>query len=196
MFIADTFNRRIRVVGGTQIISTVAGSGVEGVTGDGASALAAAFLTPQGIAVSSDGSTVYVSDSTANRVRKFTVGGNIVLAAGSSLAGGYGGDGGPGTAALLTQPAGLTITNHNDLVIADSGNQRLRMLNPDGTIQTIAGTGTAGFAGDGGHPATAQFSTPYDVAWSGSGLLVVDQGNIRVRLIFEPHLIYLPMLLK
>ena len=179
LYIADSNNHRIRKVtpGGT--ISTYAGTGTEGFSGDGGPATAAHLDRPDGVALDSAGN-LYIADLGNSRIRKVTPGGTISTYAGN---GGYGfwGDGGPATAAQL-RPRGMALDPAGNLYIADFGNSRVRKVTPGGTISTYAGTGTPGFAGDGGPATAAQLSFPQGVALDSAGnLYIADSGNSRIR---------------
>jgi sugar lactone lactonase YvrE len=181
VFVGDTGNNRIRKVTGSTI-STVAGNGASGYDSDGVSATAASLDHPTGVAVTADGNTLYIADTGNNRVRKVT-GGTISTLAGTGAAS-FGGDGGDAAAAGLNAPTGVLLDGNGDLLIADSGNERLRKVQmSDGQISTIAGTGAAGNTGDGGPALSATLDTPAALARnSASGVIVLsDAGNLRVR---------------
>ncbi|MFN9895784.1 MAG: InlB B-repeat-containing protein [Acidobacteriota bacterium] len=176
LYLSDASNRVRRVSGG--VITTVAGTGVYGTGGDGGSALAAQLAGPTGLAVDSAGD-LYVADG--SRVRRFRPGGTITTVAGS-LTPGSGGDGGPATAAGLNFPTGLAAGAAGGLFIADSGNHRIREVNPSGSIRTVAGTGLAGFSGEGGEAVAAALYDPRGVIVDGQGrVFVADSRNQRVR---------------
>jgi sugar lactone lactonase YvrE len=180
LYIADADNHRIRQVAPDGKISTVAGTGTEGRSGDGGLATAAELSSPYGIAVDSAG-TLYFSDSNNHRIRKVTTDGKIDTVAGT---GGPGvkGDGGPAVSAQLNCPYGVALDGAGALYIADSENHRVRKVTVDGKISTVAGTGTEGFAGDGGPAVSAQLDFPLGVVVDSSGTLYVsDHNNHRVR---------------
>jgi sugar lactone lactonase YvrE len=167
-------------VTGTDVITTVAGIGTEGFGGDGGQATAAQLNAPLGAAVDRAGN-LYISDWGNNRVRKVTPAGVITTVAGTGTKG-FAGDGGQATAAQLNGPEGLVVDGAGNLYISDYGNHRVRMVTPAGVITTVAGTGTKGFAGDGGQATAAQLNGPISVAVDGAGnLLVADSSNSRVR---------------
>jgi len=158
-------------------IFTVAGAGSPG---DGGSAIAAQFASPEAVAAGNAGN-VYVSDRVARRIRRIDAGGMITTVAGDGEEG-YLGDGGPAIAAPLNSPQGIAVDPAGNLYIADRDNQRVRKVGADGVIQTVAGTGSAGFAGDGGQATAAQLSAPTAVALDSAGnLYIADTGNQRVR---------------
>ncbi len=183
LYIADTGNRRVREVGADGMISTIAGrSGDDGIyeLGDGGPATQAWLTFPMDVAVGPDG-RIYIADTDANRIREIAPDGTITTLAGTGE-GGDGGDGGPATAAQLNWPYGVTASTDGSVYIADSGNNRIRRVTPDGTITTVAGTGEYGNAGDGGPATAAQLSWPASVALGPDGsLYITDNENNRVR---------------
>lgn len=180
VLIADTNNFRIRRVGTDGRISTVAGTGSRSFSGDGGPATAARISAPRGIGGTADGGYL-IADSDNNRVRKVSPGGTITTVAGSG-AKGAAGDAGPATAAALNAPYGVSSLPDGSFFIADSANHRVRRVAADGTISTVAGTGTAGYSGDGGAAALARLNTPHAVEALPDGrLLIADMGNHRIR---------------
>ena len=133
-------------------ITTIAGSGPRGFSGDGGPATAARLNSPADVAVDGSGN-LYIADTGNDRIRKVDTSGTITTIAGSG-ASGFSGDGGPATAARLNSPADVAVDGSGNLYIADTGNDRIRKVDTSGTITTIAGSGASGFSGDGG-PATA-----------------------------------------
>jgi hypothetical protein len=129
-------------------ISAVAGTGVAGFKGDNELAVSAQLNRPYGIAVDSTG-TLYFSDYNNHRVRKITIDGKISTVAGNGAAA-YAGDNGPAVSAQLNCPREVAVDSAGAVYIADAGNHRVRKITADGKISTVAGTGTAGFSGDGG----------------------------------------------
>ena len=168
IYIADTFNHRIRKVDiGTGLISTIGGTGVQGYGGDGGAATAALLDTPSGIAVDSGGNVIF-SDTVNQRIRKITPGGTISTVAGTG-AGGFAGDDGPATDAKIKSPHGIAIDDSDNIYFADTDNSRIRKFTDGGTITTVAGIGQAGYSGDGGFATSAKINKP-------KGLWVVDNG--------------------
>ena len=177
LYIADGGNHRIRKVDATTgIISTVAGTGAFGSSGDGGAATSARLSFPRGIALDSSGN-LYIADLTS-RVRKVdATTGNISTVVG--VAGGFGGDGGAATSARLNSPRGVAVDGSGNLYIADTGNHRIRKVDTSGNISTTAG---AGASGDGGAATSATLSFPEGVALDGSGnLYIADSFNHRIR---------------
>src|SRR5262249_20621834 len=133
------------------VITTVAGNGDYGFEGDGGPAAAARLSEPRGVAVGPDGG-LFIADTFNHRVRRVGPDGVITTVAGNDTPG-FSGDGGPATAAQLSEPRGVAVGPDGSLFIADLGNRRVRRVGADGVITTMAGNGTPGFNGDGG-PAT------------------------------------------
>jgi uncharacterized protein (TIGR03437 family) len=182
LYIADSANNRVRRISPSGIIVTVAGNGVAGFSGDGAAATSAMLHSPEGLATDADGN-VYIADTKNNRIRKLLPGGTIISIAGNGNASFFG-DGGPAGAASLHSPQGLFNAGGGHIYIADTGNQRIRELQPDGTITTVAGNGATGSGGDGGAATSAQLSMPSGVTLDAAGnIYIADQGNNRVRMV-------------
>jgi uncharacterized protein (TIGR03437 family) len=180
IYIADTDNARIRRVSPGGIISTVAGDGIPGSSGDGGSALHASLSDVAGVALDAEGN-FYFGDASNRRVRKVTPGGIITTVAGTGRQG-FSGDGGPATNATLNRPTFVLIDPAGKLYIADSSNQRIRRVDVDGTITTIAGNGVGGFSGDGGLAINASLAIPLGLAMDkASNLYIADANNHRIR---------------
>ncbi len=181
--VPDTGNERIRRVWPDGTITTVAGDGVRGFAGDGGPATEAELASPFGVAPTPDGGML-IADNGNNRVRRVAPDGTITTVAGDGVRC-YGGDGGPALLASLSSPHNLAPLPDGGLLIADTGNNRVRRVWPDGTITTVAGTGVAGFSGDGGPAAQAELALPKAllVLPDLSGFLVADAQNNRVRLV-------------
>lgn len=220
VFIADEYNQRIRKVDASGTISTVAGTGRSGCSGDGASAMAALLNYPAAVAVDLGGD-LFIADSGNNRVRKVDPSGIISTVAGNGFPG-YRGDGGPATEAELSNPVGLAVDSGGDLFISDSGNKRVRKVDPSGDISTaaadlsgpvgvavdpagdlfiadsdanrvlelrpsgilvtVAGSGEAGYSGDGGAAVGARLHEPSGVAVDAANeLFISDSDNYRIR---------------
>ena len=182
IYVADTGNHVIRrIAAGTGTITTVAGTSTPGFQGDGGPAAAARLNSPRGIVVASNGD-LYIGDRSNHRVRKvLAVTGTIVTFAGTG-AQGYSGDGGPAALARLRTPQGLHLTPAGELYVADAGNHVIRKITPLGVISTFAGTGAAGYAGDGGIATAASLDSPEAIHLSPSGdAYIADTGNHVVR---------------
>ncbi|MCW3121794.1 MAG: hypothetical protein JWQ38_1286 [Flavipsychrobacter sp.] len=179
VYIADEFNYAIRKVDTHGIITTIAGKGVYGYSGDGGPAQDAQ-LQVSDVAVDKYG-TVYIADGNDNVIRAVDTMGIIRTIAGDGTFG-YSGDGGPATAATFRGPGGIKTDRDGNIYISDCNNNRIRMINTSGIISTIAGNGVAGYSGDGGSATSAQISGPSGVAIDGTGnIYIADGNNFRVR---------------
>jgi len=182
LYVADSANNRVRRISPGGVIVTVAGNGVAGYSGDGGPAASAMLNSPEGLAADADGN-VYIADTKNNRIRKLLPGGTIIGIAGNGNAAFFG-DGGPANSASIHAPEALYSAGGGHIYIADTGNQRIRELLPDGTITTVAGNGVQGVAGDGGPAASAQLNQPAGVTLDAAGnIYIADEGNNRVRLV-------------
>jgi len=180
IFIADYGNNRIREVNTNGIITTVAGTNNSGFSGDGGAATNAELFSPFGVAVDAYGN-LFIADSENNRIRKVNNNGIITTAAGTNI-GGYSDDGGAATNAELSSPYGVAVDAYGNLFISDSGNVRIREVNTNGIIMTVAGTNSSGFSGDGGVATNAELSSPQGVAVGVYGnLFIADRSNYRIR---------------
>ncbi len=175
LFIAD-YGNRVRKVSPDGIITTIAGNGSPGWSGDGGPALSAQ-LQSGSVAVDKMGN-IFIADSNS-RIRKVTPLGVITTIAGNGRFG-FSGDGGPATSAQLNQPFGIAVDGNGNLFIADFANRRIRKVTAAGIMTTVAGTGTFGFGGDGGPAISAQLSWPTSVAIDRTGnLFVIDRRRVR-----------------
>ncbi|MEK4436084.1 NHL domain-containing protein [Paenibacillus sp. FSL K6-2862] len=180
LYITDTDNNRVRKVDTSGKISTIAGTGVAGYSGDEGPATSAALNKPCGLAVDSSGN-LYISDYNNHRVRKVDMTGKISTIAGKGSTG-FSGDGGPATSAELVFPEGLVLDHNGNLYIADYGNHRIRKVDETGKITTVAGREMYGFSGDGGDATSAQLFFPTGVALDDEGnLYIADTSNQRIR---------------
>jgi uncharacterized protein (TIGR03437 family) len=182
LYFTDSSNQRIRRVGVDGNISTIAGNGLEGFSGDGGSATAASMSFPLGLARDQAGN-LYFTDGNNNRVRKITPSGIISTFAGNG-AGHFAGDGGPAINASLNIPSDVVFDSVGNMYIADSGNNRVRKVDSSGTITTVAGTGVDGFSGDGGPATAAELSFPWGLTTNAAGTIyIADRVNSRIRTI-------------
>jgi uncharacterized protein (TIGR03437 family) len=178
IYVADSSNNCIRKVT-NGVITTVAGNGTAGLSGDNGPATSAQLQGPSGVAVDSAGS-IYIADTYNNRIRKVT-NGVITTVAGSGIGGGFSGDNGPATGAMLAFPFGVSVDSAGNIYIADNGNNRIRKVT-NGMIATVAGNGTQGFSGDNGPATSAELNAPYGVAVDSVGnLYIADLNNVRIR---------------
>jgi hypothetical protein len=177
--IADAGAGRVRRVSPTGIITTVAGNGTRGFSGDGGPATAAEIFDPNGLAVLPDGGFLIADGDYV--VRRVFPDGTITTVAGTGVQG-FSGDGGPATAAQLNLPYSVAVTPDGGFLIADSGNRRVRRVSPTGIITTVAGTGVPGSSGDGGAATAAQLNDPTGLATTpDGGFLIADFFGNRVR---------------
>jgi sugar lactone lactonase YvrE len=180
LYIADSGNNVIRKVDPSGLISTIAGTGVAGYSGDGGQAIQAQLNTPNDV-VTDDNGNIYISDYRNNRIRKIDANGVITTIAGNGTQG-YSGDWGMATNAALNRPALMDIDSYGEIYFADYGNNRIRKILKNGTVVTIAGNGVAGMSGDGGPAIMAQLNSPIGVSVGSDGnLYVSDLLNGRVR---------------
>ncbi|GAA3282378.1 NHL repeat-containing protein [Streptomyces lavendulae] len=189
LFIADQYNHRVRKVDPVSgQITTYAGTGVLGNTGDGSPATQARLNYPYGVAADSAGS-IYIADTNNHKIRKVDPKGVINTFAGDGYAGSIG-DGGPATKARLYYPQGVAVGDSGDVYIADSSNNKIRKVVPDpatgyGDISTVAGSGTPGFDGDAGPAELAKLNNPVRITVvrgsQGEDYYFSDTNNHRVR---------------
>ena len=191
LFIADSGNHAVRKIAVDGTITTVAGNGNRGFSGDGGSARRARLNTPTAVAVDSNGN-LYIVDTLNHRIRKVNRAGTIVTVAGSGAistvghsTGGFGfsGDGGLAVDAQLSIPEGVAVDSHGNLYIADTGNDRIRKVDASGVIRTIAGTGKNLYTGNGGPAVRANLYAPVGIAVGPDGRVYFSeryQNTIRV----------------
>jgi hypothetical protein len=191
LFIADSFNNRVRKVSPEGLITTVAGTGQPGFSGDGGLATQARFDGAASIAVDATGN-LFIAASVNHRIRKVSPEGIVTTVAGSGPTGGQGvsaGDGGLATEARLNGPDGLTLDRSGNLFVTETGDifganrgYRVRKVSAAGIITTVAGSDQRGFSGDGGPATQARLDTPFSVAVDTAGnLFIADRDNYRVR---------------
>jgi sugar lactone lactonase YvrE len=224
MYIVEANGNRIRKISTNGTITTFAGTGITGYSGDGGAATSATLNNPLGVAadsknnvyiadnnngvirvvskgkistfsanagfgslaslVTDSSGNVYAADQGACVVWKVTPSAVVSIVAGELSNCGYNSDGVPATSALLNSPYGVAFDSAGDLLIGDTNNQRVRMVNTAGIISTVAGTGTCGYSGDGGQATLAQVCKPKGVAVGASGnLYIADWNNAVIRLV-------------
>ncbi|MBS1857401.1 MAG: hypothetical protein JST11_18680 [Acidobacteria bacterium] len=187
LYIADQNNNRVRRVDANGIITTVAGTGAQGFSGDGGPAAQASLNYPTGVCTDAAGN-LYINDLGNYRVRKVDTSGKITTVAGNGLQG-SGGDGGPATQASMYIPIRCVVDASGNLYVTDQSGQKIRMINPAGVISTFAGTGAnAGphsigtYSGDGGPAGNAALNNPTAITVDSAGnIYFSDQYNQRIR---------------
>ncbi len=190
IYIAETYNHRIRKVDTGGIITTVAGNGIGGYSGDGGGAIESQIDTPYEVTVDSSGN-LYIADSYNDCIRKVDPSGIITTVAGNGMQG-YMGDGGPATQASLFVPVGIGVDAAGNLYISDTNNYRIRKVDQDGIITTVAGGGVPEsewprYAGDGSSPTEAVLDRPEAMVVDPPGnLYISDTGNRRIRKVAPP----------
>jgi sugar lactone lactonase YvrE len=183
LYLADTGNHRIRkITASTGIITTIAGTGIQGFAGDIGPAISAAVDSPTGLALDAS-NNLYLADTHNHRIRKITAATGIITTIAGNGAPGFSGDTTAAAAATLALPHGITIDHAGNLYLADTANHRIRRIDATtGIITTVAGDGTQAFAGDGGPAIAASLDGPRNTAVSPSTLLTLsDTGNQRIR---------------
>jgi sugar lactone lactonase YvrE len=179
LYIADANNHCVRRVTLDGTITTFAGNGTSGYSGDGGPALNAQLSDPIGIAIGPDGS-LFIADIYNSRIRRVYPQGMITTLAGTGEFG-YNGDNILASQAQLNFPTGVAVQNNGNVYIADYMNSRIRKITPDGIIRTIAGNGTYDFSGDGGPATEASLYLPTDVAVDVNGIVFIVDGNGCIR---------------
>jgi hypothetical protein len=205
IFIADSYNHRVRKVEPSGVIKTVAGNGRQGFSGDGGRATDASLSYPQSVAVNGKGN-IFIADTRNHRIRKVEVPSwkfhqsstmepsDVIKTVAGNGRGGFSGDGGLATDASLHDPTGVAVGGTGNIFIADHANRRIRKVNPPGVIKTVAGNGQSGFSGDGGLATDASLHDPTGVAVDGTGsILIVDNyyNHIRKMTRLEPVYAYI-----
>ena len=180
VYVADSGLHAVRRINSDGTITTIAGTGTAGSTGDGGAATTARLNTPVRLAFDTAGN-LYIADSGNNKIRKVTPAGIISTVAGTGTAGNTG-DGGQATSARLRTPYDVAFGPDGSMYIADRANHKIRRVAPNGIISTFAGTGTAGYNGDGITATAARLNTPYGVDVDADGnVYIADFDNERVR---------------
>ena len=180
IYLSHRSKNRIRKITPDGIITTIAGNGTAGYSGDGGPALEAALNFPAGLALDSE-NNLYIADRNNHRIRKVTPDGIITTVVGTG-ARDFGGDGGPALAARLNLPSDVEVGPKGNIYISDRSNNRIRKVDQDGIITTVAGLGLAGFGGDFGLAIDALLKYPFGISLDRHGnLYIADRGNNRIR---------------
>ncbi len=179
MYISDRYNHAVRKISTSGMVTSLIGRYGTGYFGDGGPSTAGAINEPTGVAVDNSGN-VYIADYGNNCVRKINSSGIITTLAGNGITG-YSGDGGPASVAQLANPFAVRTDLAGNVYISDNGNSCLRIVNTSGIINTIAGTGNAGFSGDGGLATNAMLYEPQGIAINTAGNIFVADGSWRIR---------------
>lgn len=173
---------QVRKIDTEGIITTIAGTGEVGSSGDGGPATEATLNGPDGLAIDAEGN-IYVTEYIGHRIRKIDAEGIITTVAGTGEHG-FSGDGGPAPEAQLYSPHDIEFDPEGNLYVADEVNNRIRMIDASGVINTVVGTAESGFTGDGGPAAKAQLHGPNSIAFDAAGnLYIADTSNDRIRLV-------------
>ena len=181
IYYTDPYNNKVKKMSTTGAITTVAGNGSTGFSGDGGAATNAKLYTPVGLFIDPTGN-LYIADLNNNVIRKVNTSGIISTIAGTVGSYAYSGDGGAATAAEIGRPGAIALDASGNLYICDNQNGVIRKVNTSGIISTFAGNGTPGFSGDGGAASAAQLAGPQDIKFDAAGnLLIADAANNVVR---------------
>jgi sugar lactone lactonase YvrE len=179
VYVADTNNNRVRRIDPDGIITTVAGTGMKGFSGDKGPARAARLASPMGLAIDGVGN-LYIADYGNNRVRRVDTNGVITTVGGSGVAGP--GPGRVATKVKISAPEGLAVDGRGNLYLSEFLHARVVKISRDGRLTVVAGTGIAGYSGDGRRAVSAQLSNPAGLAFDSHGdLLIADYGNRVIR---------------
>jgi sugar lactone lactonase YvrE len=171
---------RVRRIDASGLVSTVLGDGHAGLEGDGGPAAFARTAGNEGMAIDGDGN-LFIAERVAHRVRRIDTRGNLTTVAGTGVPGSDG-DGGPALSATLNQPVDVDVDGQGNLLIAELTGNRIRRVSTNGVIDTLAGTGRSGGAGDGGPATAAELHGPQSVVVDASGaIFVADWNNRRIR---------------
>jgi sugar lactone lactonase YvrE len=193
IYLVDTKNFRVRRIDSDGVITTVVGSGTAGFSGDGGPP-AAAQLTfqmasdnpePGGALAIDDQDRLYIADTENQRIRRVDFAANTIETVAGNGTAGFSGDGGPATEASLAWPRDIALAGDGRLFIADTDNQRIRVVDlGSGVITTVAGDGNPTFGGDGGPPTAASLHRPWGIALdAGGNLFIADTFNNRIRMV-------------
>jgi hypothetical protein len=181
---ADTGNHRVRKVDArTGVITTIAGTGQSGFSGDSDQATRARLNSPRGVASDREGN-LFIADTGNSRIRRVDKSTQMITTVGGNGNAAFAGDEGPATSAALNFPLGLAIDGAGDIFVLDSFNHRVRKITASGTITTVGGSGQPGFSGDGGNAINASIFAPSAIQIDRFGnLFFADTVNERIRAI-------------
>jgi sugar lactone lactonase YvrE len=183
VFFADRLNRRVRVIDTSGVISTLAGDGSGVFSGDGGPAATAGLVEPNGLALSPDQTRLYIADVAGHRVREVNLTTGTIGTLAGTGEGRHDGDGGPATEAGVFGARAVAFAPDGSLYIMERQGSCIRRIR-DGVIETVAGTGTRGYAGDGEDARFAVFDAPKEMAIDPLGnLFVVDTESHAIRMI-------------
>jgi len=189
MFIADAGNNVIREINSSGIISTVAGNGTAGFSGDGGNATNAELNSPLGVGIDNFGNII-IADNNNQTIRMVNPSGIITTIAGTPGTSGYSGDGGNATMAKLSSPQNIITDISGNIYISEGGNDIIRIINSSGIIRTFAGNGTSGYSGDGSAATNAEFSLPIGMSIDCSGnFFIADANNNVIRKINTSNIV-------
>ena len=182
LYLAEAANHTIRKVDAFGIITTIAGTGTQGFSGDSGAATAAALDSPQGLALDT-ADNLYLADTHNHRIRRLNLSTGIITTIAGTGTPGFSGDNGPAATGQLNLPTALALDKANNLYLADTANDRIRRIDSTtGIITTIAGTGTQAFSGDNGPAINANIDSPTGLAFdSANNLYLADTHNHRIR---------------
>jgi M6 family metalloprotease-like protein len=182
VYFCDTSNQRVRKVTTDGTISTVAGTGTSGYSGDNGPATSARLNSPYGLAIESDGSLL-IADRNNHRIRRVAPDGTISTVAGTGTCS-FSGDGGPASAAHLCSPSALLVDGAGNVYVADTSNYRVRMISPDGTISTVAGSGSSSSSKETGPATSTAIGSVSSIAMTSNGdLYIADTSVNRIRVV-------------
>lgn len=186
VYVADRHNAAVRRIdGGTGIVTTFAGTGSAGFSGDGGPAVDAGMVEPNGVTFSRDGKRLFIADVTDNRVRVVDVSSGVISTFAGTGEAAHDGDGGQASVAGIFGARAVAARPEDDgIYILERQGSSLRLVTPGSIISTVASTGETGYGGDGGPAASAVFERPKEMAVDGDGnVLIVDTENHAIRLI-------------
>jgi len=179
LYFADQKNHVIRKIDNNGIITTIAGNGSSGYSGDGSQATSAQLDNPRGICLDINGH-ILIADSGNNTIRKLDINGIITTLAGNGSSG-YSGDNQLASSSQLSDPRGVNVDDFGNIYIADTGNFRIRKIDVNNIISTIAGNGTNSYSGDNDQAINAGFEAPYDVIINNDNIYIADINDSRIR---------------